>query len=136
MDTYKVYEPELSKILTEDIGEGSVIHSHVCIYKKVKIGKRVKIQAFAFIPDGVTIEDDCFIGPRVTFTNDPKLTCKGPKYWKKTLVKKGAKIGAGVNILAGVTIGKNVIVGMGANVLRDVADNETVKGLVVVGDLG
>jgi len=130
IDTYRIYEPELSKILTQDIGNDSVIHSHVCIYKDVKIGERVRIQAFTFIPDGVTIEDDCFIGPRVTFTNDPKLTCKGPKYWEKTLVKKGAKIGAGANILAGVTIGENAIIGMGANVMRDVDDNEKAWGLV------
>ena len=93
----------------------------------VVIGERVKIQAFAFIPDGVTIEDDVFIGPHVCFTNDV-YPPSGKENWKKTLVKKGAKIGANASILAGVTIGENAMVGMGAVVIKDVPDGETHVG--------
>jgi UDP-2-acetamido-3-amino-2,3-dideoxy-glucuronate N-acetyltransferase len=103
-------------------------HRYVWIGKKVKIGDNVRIQPFAFIPDGVTIEDDVFIGPHVCFTNDPNLTCLGPKFWKETVVKRGAKIGANSTILAGVTIGKDSIVGMGSVVLSDIPDKEVWAG--------
>jgi len=64
----------------------------------------------------------------VCFTNDPYLICKGIKYWEKTLVKQGAKIGAGATILAGVTIGKESVVGMGSVVLSNIPDGETWVG--------
>lgn len=123
-----IYKPELSNINTEDIGEGCKIHSHVWIGEKVKIGRRCKIQSFVYIPDGVTLEDDVFVGPGVIFTNDPDLSCKGKDFWKTIVVKQGAKIGAGAIIKAGVIIGENAIVGMGAVVLKDVLANTTVAG--------
>jgi acetyltransferase-like isoleucine patch superfamily enzyme len=124
-----VRNPHFSSIgEATQIGEGCSIHSHVWIGERVVIGNRVKVQAFSFIPDGVTIEDDCFIGPRVTFTNDPDMSVRGPQFWKSTLVHQGAKIGAGACILAGVTIGRNAIVGMGSVVIRDVPDNAIVVG--------
>jgi len=104
------------------------MHKYVWIGEKVKIGEGVRIQPFAFLCDGVTIEDNVFIGPHVCFTNDPQLNCKGPKYWKETLIKKGAKIGAGALIKAGVTIGQNAIVGMGSVVLHNIPDGETWAG--------
>lgn len=82
----------------------------------------------AFLPDGVTLEDDVFIAPGVIFTNDPKLDVKGKECWKDTVVKKGAKIGAGAMIRAGVTIGEGAIVGMGAVVLNDVPAGEIHAG--------
>lgn len=93
----------------------------------MEIGNDVRIQAFAFIPYGVTIEDNVFIGPRVTFTNDPRMEMSMDK-WEKTLVKKGAKIGAGVIIKAGVTIGENAVIGMGAVVTHSVPDGQTWVG--------
>ena len=90
-----IWHKELTNIGTTDIGEDTIIHSHTWIGKDVKIGKRCKIQAFVFIPDGVEIEDDVFIAPHTCFTNDPALTCKGKDFWQKTIVRQGAKIGAG-----------------------------------------
>ncbi len=127
-----IWHPELSVILTNSIGKGCTIHSHVWIGNSVKIGNKVKIQAFTFIPDGVTIEDNVFIGPRVTFTNDAKLEVKGKEFWQETIVKEGAKIGASVTIRAGVIIGKNSIIGAGAVVLHDVPDNEIHAGVPAI----
>lgn len=95
----------------------------------MKIGNRVKIQAFTFIPTGVTIEDDVFIGPRVTFTNDAKMDIKGRECWKETLIKKGVKIGAGALIRAGVTIGERATIGMGAVILKNVSPNARAYGI-------
>lgn len=108
------------------IGENCVIHAPVWIGKDVRIGNRVKIQAFTFIPEGVTIADDVFIGPHVVFTNDRKLEIAGK--WQRTIVAKGAKIGANASILSGVCIGSGAVVGMGAVVLRDVEPGSTVVG--------
>jgi|SRR3990167_1464861 len=122
-----IYHPELSNIHPEaEIGEGCKIHSHVWI-GKVKIGKRCKIEAFTFIPELVELEDDVFIGPRVTFTND-KRPPSGGKYWMKTLAKKGSALGAGVIVLPGITIGEGALVGAGAVVTKDVPDGVTVVG--------
>lgn len=122
-----IWHPEKSVILCE-VNESCTVHAPVWIGKEVKIGDRVKIQAFTFIPDGVTIENDVFIGPHVVFTNDPDLAIKGKSGWKPTLVKKGAKIGANASILAGVVIGENSVVGMGSVVLKDVPDGATIVG--------
>ena len=93
----------------------------------VVIGNDVRIQAFSFIPYGVTIEDGAFIGPRVTFTNDPKMSMdKG--LWRETRVCSGAKIGAGAIIVAGVTIGANALIGAGSVVTRSVPEGETWAG--------
>ena len=124
-----IWHRELSNIGNCELGTGCIVHSHVWIGDGVKIGNRVKIQAFSFIPDGVTLEDDVFIAPHVVFTNDPNLEVKGRACWKKTLVKRGAKIGANSSIRAGVTIGENAVVGMGSVVLNDVPDNATVYGV-------
>ena len=122
LQRFKIWEEQKSNIMTpwENIGDGVVIHSHCWIGKDVRIGKNVKIQAFTFIPDGVEIEDDVFIGPRVTFTNDRELNTKGKEFWKKTIVKKGAKLGASVTIVAGVTIGEGAKIGAGAVVVNDI----------------
>lgn len=124
-----IWKPELSNIGHCIIGDECRVHSHVWIADNVQIGNQVRIQAFCFIPEGVTIEDQVFIGPRTTFTNDRSLECKGKKFWSKTLVKKGAKIGASVTILAGVTIGENAVIGAGSVVTKDVSANTTVVGV-------
>ena len=122
-----IWHEGLSNIGVCEIGTGCIIHSHVWIGDGVKIGNKVKIQAFSFIPGGVTIEDDVFIGPRVTFTND-KYPPSGGKGWSETLVKRGAVIGAGAVILPGLTIGENAKVGAGAVVTKSVPDSVVVCG--------
>ncbi|HZX44978.1 MAG TPA: acyltransferase [Candidatus Nanoarchaeia archaeon] len=121
-----------------EIGDNTKIGSFVEIRKDVKIGKNCKIQAFAFIPEGITIGDEVFIGPHACFVNDkiPRATNKEGNLkeegtdWKieSTHVKDGASIGANATILCGVTIGKNSIVGAGAVVTRDIPDNVIVAG--------
>lgn len=129
----RFWHPELSNIGNCEIGDDSVIHAGVHIHDSVKIGKFCQIEAQSFIPTGVTLEDEVFVGPQVCFTNDPKLSKTGSFKgdWKptSTLVMKGAKIGAGARILAGVTIGRGAIVGMGAVVLKDVPAWGVVAGV-------
>ena len=95
------------------------------IHDQVTIGENCQIEAMAFIPNGVTIEDNVFIGPGVVFTNDPTLDTPRED-WKPTatLVKRGAKIGANATIRAGVVIGENSIVGCGSVVLKNVPNGE------------
>ena len=124
----KIWKPELNNHQEFEIGDNCVIHSFTWIGKNVKIGSNVKIQAMTFIPDGVTIEDNVFVGPGVIFTNDPQLKCQGSEFWKNTIVKRGTKIGAGVTIKAGVVIGEGVTIGMGSVILENVPDRETWVG--------
>lgn len=121
-----IWHPELSVILTDDIGEGSTIHSHVWIGKGVRIGRRTRVQAFAYIPEGVTIGDDCFIGPRATFTNDPHPPSLD---WLETTVQDGVVIGAGAVILPGVHIGYGAVIGAGAVVTTDVMPRQVWYGV-------
>ena len=120
-----------------EIGDNTKIGSYVEIRENVKIGKNCKIQAFAFLPQGVILEDEVFIGPHACFINDkiPRAAVKGKlkqigKDWKPlaTIVKKGASIGANATILGGITIGENSIVGAGSVVTKDVPDNVIVAG--------
>jgi acetyltransferase-like isoleucine patch superfamily enzyme len=119
------------------IGDTTKIGTFVEIQKNAAIGKNCKIQSHTFICEGVNIEDDCFIGHSVTFTNDsyPRATNTGGALqteadWKvePTLVKKGASIGSGTTILSNVTIGENAIVGAGSVVTKDVPANTIVAG--------
>lgn len=128
-----------------DVGEGTVIHDMVNLYK-CKIGKNCKIDAytyieegvvigdnckirpFVFIPTGVTIEDNVFIGPHVVFTNDRHPKVSGEWRLLPIRVMNGAAIGAGTVILPGVTIGENAIIGAGAVVTKDVDNNAIVAG--------
>lgn len=120
----KIWHPRKSVILTKKIGKGTIIHAMVWIGKEVSIGCRVKIQAGVFIPDGITIENDVFLGPHTVFTNDKYPPSHG-KGWTKTLVKKGARIGANATILPGITIGEKALIGAGAVVTKDVPAGET-----------
>lgn len=120
-----IYHPEKSVILDCSIGEGCTIHAPVWIGNNVVIGDNVKIQAFSFIPDGVTIGDDSFVGPHVCFTNDKHPP--SPE-WLKTVVGKHVSIGAGAVILPGVTIGDWAVIGSGSVVTKDVPESVTVVG--------
>ena len=101
------------------IGEFVEIQGH--------IGDNCKIQAFVFIPEGIEIEDNVFIGPGVVFANDKYPPSNG-KHWMKTLVKKGAAIGANATILPGITIGEGAMIGAGAVITKNVPANETWVG--------
>jgi len=111
------------------IGRNCVIGSFVEIGRGVVIGDRCKVEAFTYIPPGVRIEDDVFIGPRVTFTNDKYPVAGGE--WKilETVVRRGASIGAGAIILPGITIGELAVVGAGAVVTHDVPPRAVVAGV-------
>ena len=104
------------------IGENCNIGKSCYIDKDVEIGNNVKIQNFVSIYKGVKIEDDVFIGPSVTFTNDlyPRSFIWNEEKIIKTLVKKGASIGANSTILCGIEIGEYALVGAGSVVTKDV----------------
>ena len=112
------------------IGKYCNIGKDCYIDNKVKIGDRCKIQNGVYVYWGVTIEDDVFIGPNVTFTND-KIPRAFNYDWKpiSTLVKKGASIGAGAVIVCGITIGEYAMVGAGAVVTKDVPPYTLVLGV-------
>ena len=121
-----------------EIGDRTKIGTFVEIQKGVRIGKDCKISSHTFICEGVTIEDQIFIGHNVTFINDkyPKATNDDGSLqrgddWQcvPTLIKKGASIGSSVTILCGVIIGKNSIVGAGSVVTKDVPDNVIIAGV-------
>ena len=111
------------------IGKNCNINCNVFIENDVKIGDNVTIKPGVQIWDGITIEGDVFIGPNVTFTNDlfPRSK-KHPEKFEKTLIKKGASIGANATILAGITIGENTLIGAGSVVTKDVPANEIWMG--------
>lgn len=140
-----IYHPDLVNLYGCEIGDGCKIGAFVEIRKQVKIGRNVKIQAFAFIPEGVTIEDGVFIGPRVCFTNDrypravnPDGSLMEADDWEivPTCVKRGASIGANATVICGITIGEHAMVGAGAVVTRDIPAYAIVAGVParVVGD--
>lgn len=138
--------PDLVNLYGCEIGDDSKIGVFVEIRKQVKIGRNVKIQPFAFIPEGVNIEDGVFIGPHVCFTNDKyprSINLDGSLMdeddWGQipTFVKKGASLGAASVIVCGVTIGEYALVGAGAVVTRDVPAYSVVVGVPakVVGEV-
>lgn len=119
------------------IGNNTKIGTFVEIQKGVQIGKNCKISSHTFICEGVTIEDNVFIGHNVTFINDlyPRATTASgelqtDKDWKciPTIVKNSASIGSSATLLSGITIGENAIVGAGSLVTKDVPPNSIVAG--------
>jgi UDP-2-acetamido-3-amino-2,3-dideoxy-glucuronate N-acetyltransferase len=120
------------------IGDESKIGAFVEIQKGVTVGRRVKISSHTFVCEGVTIEDEVFVGHGVMFTNDryPRATSASGALQTEadwavvpTLVKRGASIGSHATIIAGVTIGERAIVGAGAVVTRDVPPGTIVAGV-------
>ena len=111
------------------IGDHCNINCHVFIENDVVIGDNVTIKPGVQIWDGVTLEDNVFIGPNVTFTNDLVPRSKQyPEAFAKTLVKKGASLGANSTIIAGNTIGEYALVGAGSVVTKDVPDHHVFYG--------
>lgn len=111
------------------IGENCIISKYVYIDEHVVIGNRVKVQNNVNIYHGVEVEDDVFLGPSMTFTNDMYPRAFNSN-WKitKTLVKKGASIGANSTIRCGITIGEYAMIGAGSVVTKDVAPYTLVAG--------
>ncbi len=119
------------------VGHNTKIGAFVEIQKNAAVGNNCKISSHTFICEGVTIEDNVFIGHGVMFINDsyPRATTKGGELqteadWKveRTVVSKGASIGSGATILANITIGENALIGAGAVVTKDVPANAVVAG--------
>ena len=111
------------------IGADCNICSHVLIENDVIIGDRVTVKSGVQLWDGLRVEDDVFIGPNVTFTNDPFPRSKQyPSAFPVTTVKAGASIGGGATILPGITIGRGAMVGAGAVVTKSVPDYAVVVG--------
>src|SRR5690242_4859795 len=119
------------------VGDNTKIGAFVEIQKNATVGKNCKISSHSFVCEGVTIEDNVFIGHGVMFINDsyPRATTEDgaiqtEKDWKveTTLIKKGASIGSGCAILSKVTIGENAIIGAGSVVTKDVPANAIVAG--------
>ncbi|RXK52906.1 N-acetyltransferase [Oleiharenicola lentus] len=120
-----------------EIGDESKIGTFVEIQKGARIGRRCKISSHTFICEGVTIEDEVFVGHSVTFTNDmfPRAanadgSLQTEADWKclPTVVKRGASIGSGATLLCGITIGEGAVVGAGAVVTKNVAPKTIVAG--------
>lgn len=134
----KIFQPDLVNLYGCSIGSETRIGAFVEIQKDAVIGARCKLSSHCFICEGVTVEDEVFIGHGVMFTNDlyPRATKEDGSVqtgsdWVlvKTLVKRRASIGSNATILAGVTIGENALVGAGAVVTRDVPDHAIVAGV-------
>lgn len=120
-----------------EIGDDVKIGTFVEIQKGAKVGDRCKISSHSFLCEGVTLEDEVFIGHNVTFTNDlyPRATTatgtlQTESDWscRPTLVKRGASIGSGATLLCGITIGEGAIVGAGSVVTKDVRPHTVVAG--------
>src|SRR5512135_2201169 len=119
------------------VGDNSKVGTFVEIQKVASIGRNCKISSHTFICEGVTIEDDVFIGHNVTFINDlyPRSTVEGGGLQTEadwavvpTFIRKGASVGSSATILAGVTVGERAIVGAGAVVTKDVPPGTIVAG--------
>ncbi|HEY2646345.1 MAG TPA: acyltransferase [Candidatus Acidoferrales bacterium] len=118
------------------IGDDTKIGAFVEIQKNATVGRQCKISSHTFVCEGVTIEDNVFIGHGVMFINDiyPRATANGQLQteadWKveRTVIKAGASIGTGATILANITIGENAIVGAGSVVTKNVPANTIVAG--------
>jgi len=120
-----------------EVGDETKIGAFVEIQKNATVGKRCKISSHTFICEGVTIEDNVFIGHGVMFINDsyPRATAADGNLqteadWnvERTIIRKGASLGSGATILCGITIGENAIVGAGSVVTKDVPANSIVAG--------
>lgn len=132
-----IHHPEQVNLYGCTVGDGCKIASFVEIQQGVVLGRNVKVEAFAFIPTGVTIEDGAFIGPHVCFTNDRypasvaesgELLDQGDWTVTPTRVGAGASIGANATIVCGVTIGAKALIAAGAVVTRDIPPGTLAMG--------
>ena len=132
-----IHHPELVNLYGCVVGAGTRIGAFVEIQKNAAIGNRCKISSHTFICEGVTIEDDVFVGHGVIFINDryPRATAdgrlQGEADWVvvPTRVRRGASIGSGAVILCGISMGVRAMVGAGAVVTTDVPDDAVVIGV-------
>src|SRR3954447_11547348 len=134
----RIAQPALVNLYGCRIGDETKIGAFVEIQKNATVGARCKISSHTFICEGVTIEDEVFVGHGVMFINDrlPRATATGGQLqtesdWRvvPTRVCRGASIGSGAAILCGITIGERALVGAGAVVTKDVAADATVAGV-------
>jgi acetyltransferase-like isoleucine patch superfamily enzyme len=134
----KIFHPDLVNLYGCTIGDETKVGTFVEVQKDVSIGARCKISSHSFICEGVTIEDEVFIGHGVMFVNDrtpraanPDGSLQTEADWtlETTRIRKGASIGSGAVVMCGVTVGERALVGAGAVVTRDVAAGETVAGV-------
>lgn len=141
----KIFHASLVNLYGCRIGDESKVGAFVEIQKGATIGARCKISSHTFICEGVSIEDEVFIGHGVMFTNDlypraanPDGSLQTEVDWKVELtrVKRRASIGSNATVLCGITIGEGAIVGAGAVVTKDIADYAIVAGVParVIGD--
>jgi UDP-2-acetamido-3-amino-2,3-dideoxy-glucuronate N-acetyltransferase len=142
----QIYHPDLVNLYGCTVGDDTKIGTFVEIQAGASIGSRCKISSHSFLCEGVTIEDEVFVGHGVMFTNDvfPQATNEdgtpqAGSDWQcsPTLVRRRASIGSNATIVAGVTIGVGALVGAGAVVTKDVPDYALVVGVPgrVVGDI-
>ena len=142
----RIFQPDLVNLYGCSIGDETKIGAFVEIQKNAHVGARCKISSHTFICEGVSIEDEVFVGHGVMFTNDvyPRAVNEDGSQqtdsdWKvvETTVKRRASIGTNATILAGVTIGECAMVGAGAVVTRNVPDFAIVAGVParVIGDI-
>ena len=132
-----IHHPDLVNLYGCAIGAASRVGAFVEIQQGVTVGARCKVSSHTCICEGVTVDDDVFIGHGVMFINDryPRATAEGRPQTEAdwvvvpTRVRRGASIGSGAVILCGVTIGAGAMVGAGAVVTRDVPDGTTVAGV-------
>lgn len=133
-----IHQPDLVNLYGCTIGDGSRVGAFVEIQRGATIGSRCKISSHSFVCEGVTIEDEVFIGHGVMFINDrhPRATAESGALQTEadwtcvpTLVKRGASIGSGAVILCGVTIGERALIGAGAVVTQDVPPAAVVAGV-------
>src|SRR5215467_6992278 len=133
----RIFQPDLVNLYGCSIGPETKIGAFVEIQKNVTIGARCKISSHSFVCEGVTIDDDVFVGHGVMFINDryPRATVgdrlQTDADWTvvPTRVKRGASLGSGVVVMCGLTIGARAMVGAGAVVTRDVPDDAMVRGV-------
>lgn len=134
----RIAQPDLVNLYGCAIGDDTKIGAFVEIQKNATVGARCKISSHSFICEGVTIEDDVFIGHGVMFINDryPRATTAAGRLqteqdWSvvPTRVCKGASVGSGAAILCGITIGESALIGAGAVVTKDVPAGATVAGV-------
>jgi len=132
-----IFHRDLVNLYGCRIGAGTRIGTFVEIQKGVTVGRRCKISSHTFVCEGVTIEDEVFVGHGVVFINDPypratidgRLQTEADWTVVPTRVGRGASIGSGAAIMCGLTIGEGALIGAGAVVTRDVAPGTTVAGV-------